>query len=68
MIFFKIHFFFIIATNMVLAEPHIHVAMNYRVGALGFMSLPELFAEVFICFKLKFNSFFECFFYLFVIV
>lgn len=46
---------------MVLAEPHIHVAMNYRVGALGFMSLPELFAEVFICFELNFFRFFECF-------
>jgi len=41
----KYEFGFYDATNMVLAEPHIHVAMNYRVGALGFMSLPELFAE-----------------------
>jgi para-nitrobenzyl esterase len=41
----KFEFGFYEATNIVTAEPHIHVAMNYRLGVFGFMSLPELFAE-----------------------
>jgi len=41
----KYEFGFYDATNLVKNEPHIHIAMNYRVGVLGFLSLPELFKE-----------------------
>jgi hypothetical protein len=33
------------ATNFVKARPHIHVAMNYRLGPFGFFALDELFKE-----------------------